>query len=206
MKKLIPLLWIISCGVSIAEDMGTVGRTYPVAEPDMIEWIKARAATMMQNGEWDNIQKKAIQTATDRIKNPQAVPNITDATSHKEWFYTPYVDVSKDIKDTKGNVIAKAGRYNALRYKPMDVRLVFINGNNEKQVEWALAKNNESDIRTKIVLTQGSFLDLDKKYKVWFYYDQNGTYTSKLNIKHVPALVEQQGTQIKITELANSEL
>ena len=43
-------------------------------------------------------------------------------------------------------------------------------------------------------------------YKVWFYYDQNGTYTSKLNIKHVPAMVEQEGTQIKITELANNEI
>lgn len=206
MKNIIVLILATVCGISIAEDLGSVGRIYPVAEPDMIEWIKSKAATMMKNGEWDNIQKKAIQDATNKVKNPPAIANISDATVHKEWFYTPYVDVSSDIKDTKGNVIAKAGRYNALRYKPMDVRLVFINGNNEKQVEWALAKNNESETRTKIVLTQGSFMDLDKKHRVWFYYDQNGTYTSKLNIKHVPALVEQDGLQIKITELTQNEI
>ena len=49
-------------------------------------------------------------------------------------------------------------------------------------------------------------MELDKKHKVWFYYDQNGTYTSKLNIKHVPAMVEQEGVQIKITELTNNEI
>lgn len=206
MKKIIPLFLVIISVFASAEDMGSVGNLYPISEPDMIDYIKAKAGNMMQNGEWENVQKKAIQTATDHIKNPQPVAGITDGIIHKESFYTPFVDVSKDIQDTRGNVIAKAGRYNALRYKPMDVRMLFINGNNEKQVKWALALNDESAIRTKIVLTQGSFMDLDKEHKVWFYYDQNGTYTSKLNIKHVPAVVEQDGLQIKITELSNSEI
>ena len=106
----------------------------------------------------------------------------------------------------RGHVIAKAGSYNALRYKPFDVQLLFINGNNQKQVDWALNKNTESGVRTKIVLTQGSFMDLDKKHKVWFFYDQNGKYTQKLNIKHVPAIVEQVEDELKITEIANSEI
>jgi conjugal transfer pilus assembly protein TraW len=103
------------------------------------------------------------------------------------------------------SIIVKAGNYNALRYKPFDVQLLFINGNNPKQVAWALAKNSAST-RTKIVLTQGSFMDLDKKHKVWFYYDQNGKYTQKLNIAHVPAVVEQDGEQLKIIEISNSEI
>ena len=49
-------------------------------------------------------------------------------------------------------------------------------------------------------------MDLDKKHKVWFFYDQNGKYTQKLNIKHVPAIVEQVEDELKITEIANSEI
>ena len=116
------------------------------------------------------------------------------------------IQIKQDLTDTKGHVIAKAGSYNALRYKPFDVQLLFINGNKSKQVDWALARNAESEVRTKIVLTQGSFMDLDKKYKVWFYYDQNGKYTQKLNITHVPAIVKQDGDQLKIMEIANSEI
>jgi hypothetical protein len=71
---------------------------------------------------------------------------------------------------------------------------------------WALEKNKESDIRTKIILTSGSFMDLDKAHKVWFYYDQGGKYTQKLKITHVPAIVKQDGIQLKITEISNNEI
>jgi conjugal transfer pilus assembly protein TraW len=205
MKKLSIICYLIT-SLTFAEDLGVQGKTYQIAEPDMIEWIKAKANMMIANGQWNQIQQKTISTIKEQINNPQPVSGISDATQTKTWYYTPMVNVDHDIKDPRGYVIAKAGRYNALRYKPMDVQLVFINGNNEKQVTWALQKNNESDIRTKIILTSGSFMNLDKEHKVWFYYDQNGKYTQKLNITHVPALVKQDGTQLKITEIANSEL
>lgn len=189
-----------------AEDLGVQGKTYEIAEPDMIAWIKSKAQNMMNNGEWDQLQKKTIANVKEQIYHPQPVPGITDGVETRTWYYTPIVDVNHDIKDPKGYVIAKAGRYNALRYKPMDVQMVFIDGDNTKQVKWALQRNDESDIRTKIILTKGSYMDLDKEHKVWFYYDQNGRYTQKLNIKHVPALVKQDGLQLKITEYNNSEI
>ena len=192
--------------IANADNLGVVGKTYPVSEPDMIEWIKNKAAAMMKSGEWQRIQDKAIAGAKQQINHPAAVAGITDAQVNRVWYQKPMVQVKKDIKDSKSHVIAKAGNYNPLRYKPLDVQLLFINGNNPKQVEWALAKNAESGIRTKIVLTQGSFMNLDKKHKVWFYYDQGGRYTQKLAIKHVPAIVQQDGEQLKIAEIANSEL
>lgn len=197
------------CGflsVSVADNIGVVGKTYPISEPDMIEWIKSKAAAMMKSGEWQQIQNKAIENARNQINHPAPIAGISDAQVTRVWYQKPMVQVKQDITDTRGHVIAKAGNYNPLRYKPFDVQLLFINGNNPKQVEWALAKNAESGVRTKIVLTQGSFMDLDKQHKVWFYYDQGGKYTQKLNIKHVPAIVQQEGDQIKLMEVANSEL
>ncbi len=199
-------LILITSSLAVAEDLGVQGKTYQIAEPDMIEWIKTKAKSMMDNGQWNQIQQKTIATVKEQINNPPPITGITDAVQTKTWYYTPMVNVDHDIKDPRGYVIAKAGRYNALRYKPMDVQLIFINGDNKKQVEWALQKNNESETRTKIILTRGSFMNLDKEHKVWFYYDQGGKYTQKLNIAHVPALVIQDGSQLKITEINNAEI
>lgn len=204
--KLLKILLVGFMISSFADDLGTYGKIYPISEPDMIDWIKNKAADMVKSGQWQQIQNKAITDAKEKINHPTPVSGISDAQITKTWYYAPMVNLKENLTDTQGHVIAKAGNYNALRYKPFDIQLLFINGNNPKQVEWALAKNSESDIRTKIVLTQGSFMELDKKNKVWFYYDQNGKYTQKLNIKHVPAIVKQAGDQLKITEISNTEI
>lgn len=206
MKNLLKILLLGLSFHAAADDLGVIGKTYLINEPDMIEWIKSRASSMMKSGEWEQIQKQAIDRTRNYINHPPAIANITDASETKSWYYTPVVQLKEDLTDGQGHTIAKAGQYNALRYMPFDVQLLFINGDNPKQVEWALAKNKESDVSTKIVLTSGSFMDLDKEHKVWFYYDQGGKYTQKLNITHVPAIVKQDGTQLKITEISNNEL
>lgn len=206
MKQLLKILFIGLSFHVVADDLGTIGKTYPINEPDMIEWIKSRASGMMQSGEWNQIQQQAINKTRNYINHPPAIASISDAVETKSWYYTPVVQIKEDLTDGQGHIIAKAGQYNALRYMPFDLQLLFINGDNSKQVEWALAKNQESDVRTKIVLTSGSFMDLDKEHKVWFYYDQGGKYTQKLSITHVPAIVKQDGTQLKITEISNNEL
>ena len=161
---------------------------------------------MMQNGEWEQIQKQAVTNAKNQINNPTPVSGISDATITKTWYYKPMIELKQNLTDGQGHIIAKAGSYNALRYKPFDTQLLFINGNNKKQVEWALKHYHNDGIKTKIVLTQGSFMALDKKHKIWFFYDQNGKYTQKLQIQHVPAIVTQDGENLKVTELNNNTL
>lgn len=206
MKKYLLMLMTGFTILSHAEDMGVVGKVYPITEPDMIEWIKSRANTMMQNGQWQQLQNKAIINTKNQINHPTPISGITDATETKSWSYAPIIELKKDLTDLQGHVIAHKGMYNALRYKPFDVKLLFINGNNPKQVAWAVAQNEDTTIRTKVVLTQGSFIDLDKKYKLWFYYDQDGKYSQKLKISHVPAMVKQDGDKLKVTEINNNEL
>lgn len=184
-----------------AENLGIVAKTYTINEPDMIEWIKTRVTGMMQNGEWEQIQKQAVANAKNQINNPIPVSGISDATVTKTWYYKPMIELKQNLTDGHGHIIAKAGIYNALRYKPFDTQLLFINGNNKKQVEWAIKHYQNDGIKTKIVLTQGSFMALDKKHKIWFFYDQNGKYTQKLQIQHVPAIVTQDGENLKRKKL-----
>ena len=52
--------------------------------------------------------------------------------------------------------------------------------------------------QAKIILVKGSPLKLQRKEKIWIYFDQGGILTSKLGITQVPALVVQEGLQLKI--------
>jgi conjugal transfer pilus assembly protein TraW len=52
-----------------------------------------------------------------------------------------------------------------------------------------------------VILTGGSYLDLMRRWKRPVFFDQQGTLTDKLGIRHVPALVTQDGKRLKIEEI-----
>ena len=78
----------------------------------------------------------------------------------------------------------------------MREKLIFIDGDKESHIEWAL---KQSDGKSKIILLRGSVLDLMKQYKIRFYFDQNGAIIKKLNIQKIPAIVEQKEKLLLIT-------
>jgi len=53
----------------------------------------------------------------------------------------------------------------------------------------------------KVILTGGSYLDLMRRWRRPVFYDQQGNLTTKLGIRHVPALVTQDGRRLQIDEL-----
>lgn len=183
------------------ENLGVVGTTYPIAEPDLIDVIKGRAQNLIDSGQWAKIQAKTVADAKNQILNPPALSNISDAKESYTHYYDPSFYLDRDLFDPQGRLIAKRGVYNPLTFKPFLSELIFINGNNPDQVKWAVDRFQSNGKKTKIILTSGKYIDLDKTYKIWFYYDQNGKYTSKFSINHVPAVVYQEGKKIRIDEL-----
>ena len=47
----------------------------------------------------------------------------------------------------------------------------------------------------------GSYLELMRRWKRPVFFDQQGTLTDKLGIRHVPALVSQEGKRLRIDEI-----
>lgn len=106
-------------------------------------------------------------------------------------------------------------------------RLVFIDGRDASQIAWVKdnhlaeilsnnaaalaenlselnkdhAKNASNSDGTKIVLTGGRPLELEREIGSPIYFDQAGELTTKFNISYVPAIVEQEGKYLKITEI-----
>lgn len=201
MKIIIYSIFSLSVILAHADNLGVYGRTFPIIEPDLIDLIKDRAKNLINSGKWAQIQEKTISKAKDQILSPPLLENITDTKENRTVYFDPTFFLDHNIYDSEGKLIAKSGYYNPLTYKPFTAELIFINGEKSSQVEWAVNRFKTTHKKIKIILTGGKYIDLDKKYKIWFYYDQKGKYTSKFNIRHVPALAYQEGKRIRIDEI-----
>ena len=79
--------------------------------------------------------------------------------------------------------------------------LVFINGQDEKQIEWYKKSPYPSDLRTMLLITDGSYLDVRKKLKTPVYY-ANKEIIDRMGIKAVPSVAVQKGTELEVREYA----
>ncbi len=130
-------------------------------------------------------------------ENPPPVPGIVRATGESSRLFDPSITVHHDIRDHEGRLIAKAGTtVNPLDYIALSTTLAFIDGTDETQVAWALAREET----TRIVLVNGLVLDLMRTHRRRLYFDQKGLLARHLAITAVPATVEQEGRALRIRE------
>jgi conjugal transfer pilus assembly protein TraW len=69
-----------------------------------------------------------------------------------------------------------------------------IDGRDNKQVQLALRGNYK-----KIILTSGDIQALTQKYKTIFYFI-NDILIERFKLTHVPAILEQEGRLLRVTE------
>ncbi|MFW1410792.1 hypothetical protein ACEWAY_22945, partial [Vibrio parahaemolyticus] len=59
----------------------------------------------------------------------------------RSWTFDPTIVLDQDIQDQKGRLVARAGqRVNPLAFVAMKTDLVFIDGRDDAQVDWALKR------------------------------------------------------------------
>ena len=186
-----------------ANDLGVMGETYTIIEIDFLEFIQSRVAMMQKNGQWQALQNKAQEEASYYRDRPKKVDGITRADKTKSWTFDPSIVLQNDISTPDGKLIAAAGtRVDPLIYISLSKALIFYNGDDQTQVRWALEQDKKLNGRDKLILVNGSVLDQEKHFKQTIYFDQTGTLTTRFGITHVPAIVTQNGINLKITEEA----
>jgi conjugal transfer pilus assembly protein TraW len=179
---------------------GTVGQTFPIAEADLLTTIETRLRTLEANGGIERMNKVFAERSEARIRRPKPVAGVTPASDAREWLYDPTITIDKDIRDPKGNLVAKAGHtVNPLDFVTMRQALVFVDGDSPEQMEWATKRY--TDANAKIIMVNGSPIDAMTKRQRRFYFDQEGRLTGKLGIRHTPAVAEQDGRVVKLSEI-----
>jgi conjugal transfer pilus assembly protein TraW len=206
-----------------AKDFGIYGNTYKVVEEPFVQMIENRAKAV----DVEKIKEKMQKTAKDRVENPNPVIGITPAVKTRTFYHDPTYVLEKDAVLPCGKVLYRAGTsVNPLEEMKLLRRMIFIDAKRPEEVRWLKQSLNEIDgkyeqilessaeeidkaieeaslkpeIINKIILVGGSPLELQKNLDIEIYFDQQGALTSKWNIKHSPAIVEQEGDKLRITE------
>jgi conjugal transfer pilus assembly protein TraW len=182
-------------------DLGAIGPTVTVTEPNLIEVMKQRLASLDLTAS----QRRAAERYWGKLQYLE-LPQATEPRSRR---FDPSVLVTADIKDARGNVVAAAGsRINPLDLMPFHERLLVFDASRPEQV--ALARELAARHRDRRLVLIASRLDRAagwdgfKRLQDGFrapVYLLNEPIRARFHIERVPALIDAEGKDIVVREI-----
>ena len=205
-KKIILISVLLFNLYSLGKDKGVYGELFEIEEKDLLEHVTSRLKKLEENGELKGIQDGIQKRIMKNIEEPRDIDGIIKTKEARVFEFDPTIEVTENLKDQKGRIFAKKGdKYNALNYITYSKTLLFIDGEDEEQIEWAKLKLLKHK-NVKIILVKGKPLKLQERLKRPIYFDQYGIITKRMGIKQAPARVWQEEGKKVLTvseELAN---
>lgn len=191
--------WPIAASLRAA-DHGQMGETFPIIETDLLMTIEAKLKHLEASGGITALQRQMQDQAVASVRRPKPVEGLSPATQRREWLFDPSIALEDDIRDTKGNLIAARGsRVNPLDMVSLSQDLVFVDGTERTQIDWAVKSFGAA--KAKIIFVSGSPFDAMKPYQRRFYFDQGGQLVGRFGIRHTPAVVTGAGRALKVAEV-----
>ncbi|WPY01946.1 Conjugal transfer protein TraW (plasmid) [Candidatus Trichorickettsia mobilis] len=210
----------------LAKDFGKQGATFEIKEEGFVAMMQRK----LKGVNLADHEQKMKDLARKKVEEPTPVLGITRATRTVSHSFDPSYVLDEDVFLPCGKLLYPAGtKVNPLDHMEWGGRMVFIDGRDSAQIAWAKDNylktdetfdKNEDKLRqnlsiqntdnaahisassdTKIILTGGRPLELEREVGNLIYFDQFGELTGRFNIAHVPAIVEQDGKYLKVTEL-----
>jgi conjugal transfer pilus assembly protein TraW len=186
-------------------ELGVYGETFPIAEKNLLNVIRAKLQALFQSGKLEEHQKTILKKAKEQMNRPSPVRGVTKTTTPKSFAYDPSIVAPYDLKDSQGETFYRGGtKVNPLDTHSLNCPLLFVDGADAEQVFWAIRQYQAAEVphKPKIILVQGLPFDLSRKFNLPVYFDQFGTLVKKLGITQVPAKVSQVGKALVIDEVA----
>ncbi|WP_374247388.1 type-F conjugative transfer system protein TraW [Zoogloea sp.] len=188
-----------------AMDLGVIGPTYEISEPHLLQMIAQRLREKERSGELGRLEEEARARGIATVKNPPPVAGLRAAETARTFYFDPSFTLDRNILGPQGELMFAAGtRKNPLEVVSLSRHLLFFDARDPRQVSRARQLIALYQGRVKPILVGGSYLDLMQSWHVPVYYDQQGLLTRRLGITQVPALVSQEGLQLRIDELSVS--
>ncbi len=195
---LVAVMSVLFAGAASPKDLGVRGETWAIAEPDLLAALEARLLELERSGALAAIEDEARARVRARIEAPEPVAGIAPATEHRTRLVDPSVVLDRDVRLPDGSVLAAAGtRLNPLAHVPLSRYLLFIDGRRDAEVDWALGYAAPATI----VLLAGRPLDLARRHGRAFYFDQGGRLAARFGLGATPAVIEQDGLHLRLTEV-----
>jgi len=178
------------------QDFGKRGHVFNIKEESLLELIQNKLNIAKESGKLKELQEAFKKKVVKKIKRPNQVQGILNTIEPRIFYFDPIYVQEFDVRDHLGNIIVKSGTtINPLTHFSWGEPLIFIDGDELSQVIWAKSQKG------KIILVKGAPLELQEIHKEWFYFDQASILTEKFGIGQVPAIIEQEGSRLKISEI-----
>lgn len=188
----------IVCNEAGAVDLGSVGKTYPIAENDIVKELEKRAAQV----DWGkHLNKDKVEKAVKNYKPKENLVKLPRATQAKKRTVDMSYTVPFDIKDAKGNVLYPKGFvFNPLDYIEYQKTIIVIDANDHLQVEWLKASKYAKDINTMVLITDGSYYELGETLNRPVFFATK-PIIERLQLTCVPSVAKQSGRMMEIKEI-----
>ena len=184
--------------VSFSADLGTVGKTYSIAESDLLASIRARLQALQSSGELDRMHSSLRERSRERIARPAGLYLPRAGPPAEVRSFNPAIVTTRDLYDHAGRLVAHAGtEINPLDHRSFRGRLVFLDGDDPVQVEWA-DRTVAADPQARIVLVRGSPAQRMRAWRRRVFFDQGGLLATRFQLNRVPAIVRASGRMLEV--------
>nr|WP_150295379.1 conjugal transfer protein TraW [Sphingobium estronivorans] len=164
----------------------TIGRTWPIAEPDALAEIEMRAARQPAN--------MATQFGPRSSWSALRAASLGNAKQDRTRFVVPFYTLPDEIRLPDGKLLYPKGfTFNPLDYVSLPQRLVIVHPRN---LDWALDHARLTDF---ILLTAGDALDLSERTgRALFILEER--VKDRLGLTVAPVIVSQVGRKLELHE------
>lgn len=185
------LLALYSCSI-YAKDLGVYGTTWDIIEIDMRQLLVQDASDV----DWDRVQKGLKNGAEKYVNEPDPF-HLFPAVETKTRYIDPTVVATQDIispivtpeGDYQWKVVVRKGESrNSLDYYRPNQNMLFYDARDEKQLNLAIAAQQEFGGRLKLVQTAGSVNPTSEITRMPVFYI-NQYIIDRLEIRHAPSMV-----------------
>src|SRR6202521_2563546 len=74
-----------------AEDLGTVGETYAIAEPHLLSYIERTLREKEKSGELANLEEQAKSQVIESIRNPKPLAGMRRTQTARTFYFDPSI-------------------------------------------------------------------------------------------------------------------
>ena len=199
MKVILLALLTAFSSAALAEDLGVIGETFPIQEPDMIEAIQQRLEAMQDSGELAREHDALREKSRSYARRPEGV-GLPRAVTYRARPIDPSFTLSQDIVDAEGRVLfAKGLKINPLKYRPLTRALCFLDGDDPLQVAWSQQACPDM-LDSKVILVNGDVLEAANTLQRQVFFDQKALLVTRFDVRAVPAVVRQSGDFLYVEE------
>lgn len=201
-RPVLAIALLVAASSAWTADLGTIGPTYGISEPHLLNFIEQRLREKERSGELQQLIEQAQARGIDAVKRPQPAAGLQPTVTARTFYFDPSFTLDRNITDARGQLLFAAGtRKNPLDVVSLSKHLLFFDARDRRQVTRARELMARYAGKVKPILTGGSYLDLMKVWRIPVYYDQQGTLTRRFGIRQVPALVSQEGQRLRVDEV-----